>query len=139
MAIYSYRDSTLATNTTHQARLLIGDTDVADGGVNAYFSDAEIAYYISDQGGNVYLAGAELLDILAAKYAGVANVSSGGQSVSGDSISQKFADRAKELRRRGASNAIGTLTVRKTDGFNTSDNIENELSWWKLRDPDWPV
>lgn len=79
-----------------RVRLLIGDTDQADG----LLSDEEISFLLSSNGGDENLAGAEACEALAAKFARQVDTKNGALSVAASQRYRAYAQRASILRER---------------------------------------
>ena len=110
-----------AASTIEKIRWEIDDTD----STNPKFQDAEISYAF-DEEHSVYAAAARLCDQLATKYASAVDRSLGPLRVS---LSQKvdfYANRAKELRKRGAKYAtpyVGGISKDKEELFEDDTDL----------------
>lgn len=100
-------------------RLLIGDTD----STAALFTDEEIGAIGDQRGGltNHNLVAADLMDVLANRYAIQATTKVGDQSINLSDISKQYAARAKELRKR--QGGARTVDTRRVDGY--SDDVDS--------------
>ncbi len=86
-----------ATSDIDKVRLLIGDTDASSKKVY----DSEIAWALTENNDNAYLAGADLCEALASKYlATPTSKSVGSLSISYKDEADKFFTKAKQLRDR---------------------------------------
>lgn len=110
--------STSVTTALAKVRLEIGDTD----STAALFTDEELDVYLDNRSDNVLLAAADACDALATRFARAYAFSTDGQSFQRQQMSQMYAKRATELRRRASG--ISTLEPTRVDGY--SDDIGNE-------------
>ncbi len=97
-------------------RLLIGDTDSTD----PLLSDAEIAFYLSENGDNVYRAGSEACKAIAAKLARLPDFSAGSVSIT--SRRAEFLSLAETLGRK----AITATVAPYAGGISKSDKRTRE-------------
>lgn len=84
-----------ATSERDQVRFLVGDTDTK----NFLFTDEEIDWLLSEEGSPL-AAAARACEILATRFAREANTAVGELRVDLASLSEQYAERAKDLRRR---------------------------------------
>lgn len=82
---FSYSSAKLSSTPLYQVRFLIGDTVQRD----AQLADEEILFALDQWGSNVYAAGAQACQAMAAKYSREVSVTSPGE------IRQEFSDKAK--------------------------------------------
>lgn len=97
-------------------RLIIGDTD----STAVLFTDEEIGAIGDQRGGltNHNLVSADLLEVLANRYAIQATTRVGDQSIALSDISKQYASRAKDLRKRqGGARSVDT---RRVDGYSST-------------------
>lgn len=100
-----------ATVPRDEVRVLVGDTDATD---PLPLSDAQIAYFLTENGDNARLAAAEAADLLAAYYARKADTSNGKLSVSASQRSVAFGKVAARLRNKAGAAAevfVGGLSI----------------------------
>jgi hypothetical protein len=97
-----------------KVRLEIGDTDSS----SALFTDEEITVKLDARAGNVLLTAADLLDILANRFAQEYDFATDGQSFKRGSRSAAYAARARDCRNRAG--AGGSVEVVRHDGYSTS-------------------
>lgn len=101
-------------------RFEIGDTD----GDNFDLSDEEIDGVLTLET-KVYLAAARCADHLSSKYARLANFKVGDVSKNLDTLSKKFADRAKHLRARSNLDAVAYAPAIYVDEKETLEDNTN--------------
>lgn len=80
-------------------RLLVGDTDSSD----PLLSDAEVAFYLSENGSNNYRAGSEACKAIAAKLARLPDLKTGRVTISNSDRAKAFLDLADKLARKALS------------------------------------
>lgn len=80
-------------------RLLLGDTDAT----SPLCDDGEVAFALTDQAGNAYLAAAWLADRVSAKLARDETISAGGVSISPQRSAERFRELAVSLRREATT------------------------------------
>lgn len=101
-----------ANSTVDATRFLIGDTNED----TAEFQDEELQYLLTGAGSSPIRAAIEALEQLANKYARMPSYSMEGASVQYGELSQKFRDRAYDLKQRLATGATIGYTPR-VDAF----------------------
>jgi hypothetical protein len=110
-----------SASTIEKIRWEIRDTD----STNAKFQDAEITYAY-DQEGSIMGAAARLCEQLQVRYADAASRTMGPLKVDMSNMSQLFAQKAKDLRRRRMLNArpyAGGYSETKEDTFEDDSNL----------------
>lgn len=90
---YSYSPS---SDDVDRLRLMLGDTDVSSGGVNAIFCDEELEYFITEGHGNSHLAAHHACVAASAKYSKLADRTLGPMSISYSQLSASFRAQAQE-------------------------------------------
>lgn len=119
---FTYRDD--PENVARDAvRLLIGDTDSSD----PLLSDAEIAFYLSENGSNNYRAGSEACKAIAAKLARLPDFSAGSVRIT--NRRDEFLKLADTLSRRAITTTVAPYAggISKTDkqtGEENTDRVE---------------
>lgn len=104
------------TAAKDRVRVLIGDTDITD----PLITDEEIALYTTGlmAQANDYLAAASVCDAIAAKMSRRADMSTGGSSVSLSQQTAAYERKARELRRRSATQTspyVGGVSISVKD------------------------
>lgn len=114
---WTYTDSP-STVTRDAVRALVGDTDSTD---PQPLSDNEVAFFLTEAGGNKYLAAALAAEKLAGYYARQADTDNGSLSVSASQRATAFQKTASRLRSRatsgGASMFVGGLSKSGKDAL----------------------
>ena len=110
-------------------RFLSGDTSSGD----AFVSDEEISYTLSEENSNAYRAAALICEGLAAKFASEPDTKIGDLSLTGSQISKRFEERGTALRKRniakGVSLFIGGISrTAKDSEESNSDRVEPAFS-----------
>jgi hypothetical protein len=90
---FTYDINDIETDTVTQLRRIIGD--VVDSGHE--FEDEELAFFIGNNGDNIYRAASQALDALASKYAKLVDKAVGDLRIAYSDRSKAYAARAKEL------------------------------------------
>jgi len=107
----------LSTNVG-KVRLMIPDNDST-----AYdLQDAEIEYFLEQEGNSVIYAAIACCQWLARKYAKQATFSADGMSFQASQRAQLFAERARELREQTES--WGTFDIDREDAFSEASASE---------------
>ena len=114
-----------------KVRLLISDTDVTAGGVNAIFEDDEIETFLDLEGGRVRLGAALALETIARNEVMVSKVIRVlDLETDGASVARELRLQAQELRSQDAD-----LVAADEDlGFETADLVVDQFTW---RDRVW--
>lgn len=109
---YSYSGDP-STRPVDKVRFLIGDKDMS----NAVFTDSEIEFMLTEQGGNAYYAGADLAATQAGSYSSLADKTVGPLSIRYGAQSDRWSALSKNLRGRGSrmsgGKVISTATPRE--------------------------
>lgn len=105
---YSGNPSTTPKDTV---RYLTGDTDNA----RQLASDEEIGWALEDQNGDVYKAGASVLEALASRYALKADKTVAGLSINYGTLAERLAARAKDLLQQGRRRKPGAVVLTQSD------------------------
>lgn len=125
---WSYDPTNLTTTTTagqiNSVRLLIGDVDTADQQVQ----NEEITFALDQNRSNIYLAGAMLCGILAAKYSREADFSLGNGALSEDSSNKAKAYIKLQTSLRSQATRSGVLPLSVTLGISYSDLQDPEFT-----------
>jgi hypothetical protein len=99
------------TTAVGQVRLALGDTVPAAGvrpdGTN--FTDAEVAFFLTQEVGNVDNAAARACAVLANAWANVADLSVGPRRESLSQVAARYAERATQI--RGGSLTAGVISL----------------------------
>ena len=104
-----------------QCRFLTGDTDTND----QIFADEEIAWTISENGSNVYLASSALCEAAASKYARLVSLELEEDVAADlDQISKMYKEMAKDFRTKagwkglgGSSAFAGGISISNKDSY----------------------
>jgi hypothetical protein len=124
------------TTDVGKVRVLLGDTDPTDvssgEGTYMYFSDDEIAAFLTMYGDNVKLAAARCLETIAASQALLLKSwSSDDLTVNGDRIAESLRKLAAQLREEALvdeSNEYFNMIAMFIDDDN--DGVADEYPWW---------
>lgn len=112
---FTYSATDLSTDLA-KVRFEVGDTIESE----ALFTDEEINAKLD--GNSVLGAAADLCDVLATRYAALADTSVGGQDISLAKLSEAYAARAVALRDRSVdSRGLRSISTTRVDGY--SDDI----------------
>ena len=112
-----------------KVRLEIGDVTTGRGILpdGSNISDEEVQVYLEREG-SVMRAVAGACEMLATRYAALADVDVGPRSESLSQISKAYRERAKELRQHyGGGSAAFAASVNRTDG-NSENDLTNEYA-----------
>lgn len=93
--IYTYTFSP-STSDVDRLRLMLGDTDVSNGGANCIFADQELTYFNTEGNGNWHLAAHHACVAAASKYSQMADKTLGPMSIKYGQIAESFRKQAKE-------------------------------------------
>lgn len=122
------------TTDVGKLRLEIGDTTTGVGvrpdGTN--FTDAELGYFLGQEGAVVGRAAARACEVLARSFAGLVDLSVGPRKESLSQAAKAYAERAVELRRQFGGSAGGAYSAGfvRPGSSHTSDGVPtgNEYS-----------
>ena len=101
-----------------KVRLLVGDVE----STTAVLSDAEVDYFLAEEGGPDAAAVAAC-EAIARRYAHQADFTQDDTSVKAGERAKTWASLADSLRARISGNAIRTMRTQRSDGY--SDSIPN--------------
>jgi hypothetical protein len=104
-----------ASSDKDEVRFLSGDTSTG----NQLVTDSEIAWALTEESSNTYRAAALVCESIASIKSQDADMSVGDLKISASQLSERFAAKAKDLRRRatarGVSMYVGGRTISRKD------------------------